>query len=176
MKTTRPSESRGIYMSVSLCLRRFRPDELPTSAEAAVETVSDTLLPARRRIEEESGLLVDLGEQWGVVQAALAGPDASPRALGYQAVLGGDLFGRTHTEVVVFLGADEVRQIAAAMSSAEGGGQAWVARHLDAVEDAFGADVDDDFQRWLASRVDNLTKFYVAAAAWGDVVVKVAYS
>ncbi|EDY43047.1 hypothetical protein SSBG_01009 [Streptomyces sp. SPB074] len=163
-------------MSVALYLRRFKADDLPTSAEAAIEALPDACPPDRRRAEEESRVLMNLGEQWNLVLAALAGADDSPDTLGYQAVLGGDLLGETGTEIVTYLSVEGVQRTAASMSSAEGGGQAWVARHLDAVVEAFGADVDADFQRWLATRVDDLVEFYTAAAAAGDVVAKMVCS
>ncbi len=77
---------------------------------------------------------------------------------------------------MTYVSVEGVRRIAASMSSTEGGGQAWVARHLDAVVEAFGADVDADFQQWLATRVDDLAEFYAAAAVEGDVVVKMMCS
>ncbi|MFD6154094.1 DUF1877 family protein [Streptomyces sp. NPDC060243] len=163
-------------MAVALYLRRFKADDLPTSAEAAIEALPDACPPDRRRAEEESRVLMNLGEQWNLVLAALAGADDSPDTLGYQAALGGDLLGETGTEIVTYVSVDGVRRIAASMSSTEGGGQAWVARHLDAVVEAFGADVDADFQQWLATRVDDLAEFYAAAAAEGDVVVKMMCS
>ncbi len=48
-------------MSVALYLRRFKADDLPTSAEAAIEALPDACPPDRRRAEEESRVLMNLG-------------------------------------------------------------------------------------------------------------------
>ncbi|MFE2093715.1 DUF1877 family protein [Streptomyces sp. NPDC059460] len=164
-----------MFVSIIFRLFRFRPEEFE---DASVERVLE-VVPMKSDEEEFSaaltaGDLFDLGQEWEVVHAAFTGGSQDVREPEYQAVLGGDLFGRTETEILVSQTPADVRTVARYLSGLDSWHQ--VIDNRAAMEAAHGGEISDNFAHYVASRLDGLSAFYAEAAMKGDVVVKIAYS
>ncbi len=157
-------------MASSLRMRRVSPTDLERGVAHLEEGFAATLDNDVFGVEQESGVLCSLGEDWQEVNVLLTGEELPRLSPGALPVLGGDHIASMGSpiDVMLWLGNAEVAEALAFLESTD------FQEALSAHQSDLGHLLQVRGEAYL-SRLEQLKRFYGLAAQEGQAVVKRVY-